>query len=86
MFAVLKTGGKQYKVASGDVLRVGAPGVRSNLISYVDTKSWAGFPLEETDAAKAQQWLAKYEAPPIDAGLDEALLDFIARRSREIPA
>lgn len=42
----------------GDVLRVGAPSLRSNLISYADTQSWAGFSLEETDVAEAQQWLA----------------------------
>jgi trimethylamine--corrinoid protein Co-methyltransferase len=40
---------------------------------------------EAVGVRKAQQWLAKYEAPHIDAALDEALLDFIARRSREIP-
>jgi trimethylamine:corrinoid methyltransferase-like protein len=34
---------------------------------------------------KAQQWLKKYEAPLIDEALDEALLDFITRRTREIP-
>ncbi len=41
---------------------------------------------EAVGVQKAKQWLAKYQAPPIDAALDEALLDFIARRSREIPA
>ena len=40
---------------------------------------------EAVGVQKAQKWLAKYQAPPIDAALDEALLDFIARRSREIP-
>jgi trimethylamine--corrinoid protein Co-methyltransferase len=40
---------------------------------------------EMVGVAKAKRWLQKYEAPPIDAALDEALLDFIARRSREIP-
>jgi trimethylamine--corrinoid protein Co-methyltransferase len=40
---------------------------------------------EAVGVLKAKKWLQKYEAPPIDAGLDEALLEFIARRSREIP-
>ncbi len=35
---------------------------------------------------KARAWLARYEEPEIDAALDEALLDFIARREEEIPA
>ena len=29
--------------------------------------------------------LAEYEAPPIDPGVDEALLDFIARRKASMP-
>ena len=41
---------------------------------------------EAIGVRKAQKWLQKYEAPPLDAALDEALLEFIARREREIPA
>lgn len=37
-------------------------------------------------AEKAKQWLARYEPPPLDRALDEALADFVARRKREIPA
>jgi trimethylamine--corrinoid protein Co-methyltransferase len=29
--------------------------------------------------------LAAYEAPPIDPAVDEALLDFVARRKSELP-
>jgi trimethylamine--corrinoid protein Co-methyltransferase len=36
-----------------------------------------------TDAA--QQLLARYEPPPLDAAIDEALLDFIDRRKAELP-
>jgi trimethylamine--corrinoid protein Co-methyltransferase len=35
---------------------------------------------------KAKAWLAKYEEPGIDASVDEALKDYIARRESEIPA
>ena len=35
---------------------------------------------------KAKRWLARYEPPPIDPALDEALRNFVARREREIPA
>ena len=35
---------------------------------------------------KAKRWLDRYEPPPIDPALDEALRDFVARREREIPA
>ena len=36
--------------------------------------------------AKARTWLERYEAPSIDAGLDEALQEFIARRTAELAA
>ena len=47
-----------------------------------------GAPLEDSEAVgvlKAKKWLQKYEAPPMDEALDEALLDYIARREAEIP-
>ena len=34
---------------------------------------------------KAKRWLARYEPPPIDPALDEALQEFVARRTAEIP-
>jgi trimethylamine--corrinoid protein Co-methyltransferase len=33
----------------------------------------------------AQRLLARYEPPPLDPAVDEALLDFIARRKAELP-
>ena len=36
--------------------------------------------------AKAKKLLSEYEEPKLDQGRDEALLDYIARREREIPA
>jgi trimethylamine--corrinoid protein Co-methyltransferase len=33
----------------------------------------------------AQRLLARYEPPPLDPAIDEALLDFIARRKGELP-
>jgi trimethylamine--corrinoid protein Co-methyltransferase len=35
---------------------------------------------------RAKQLLADYEEPKLDEGVNEALLDYIARREREIPA
>ena len=40
---------------------------------------------EQVGINKAKKWLDKYEAPEIDQGLDQALLDYIERRSLEIP-
>ena len=33
----------------------------------------------------ARKMLNEYEEPKLDAAIDEALLDYIARREREIP-
>ena len=35
---------------------------------------------------RARDMLNEYEQPAIDPGVNEALLDYIARREREIPA
>ena len=40
---------------------------------------------EAVGVLKAKKWLKRYELPPMDEAMDEALLDFIARREREIP-
>ena len=41
---------------------------------------------EQVGIDKTKAWLARYEAPPIDPAVDEALLAFIAKREEEIPA
>ena len=40
---------------------------------------------EQVGIEKTKDWLERYEAPPIDPAVDEALLDYIARREAEIP-
>ena len=44
---------------------------------------------ERTAAQRANQlarsWLDAYQAPPLDAGIEEGLLDFIARRKESMP-
>ena len=42
--------------------------------------------ITERALMRARDLLAAYEEPKLDAGVDEALLNFIARREREIPA
>jgi len=42
--------------------------------------------INERALARARAMLNEYEEPKLDAGVDEALLDYIARREREIPA
>ena len=42
--------------------------------------------ITERALTKARAMLNEYEEPKLDAGVNEALLDYIARREREIPA
>ncbi|WP_374371285.1 trimethylamine methyltransferase family protein [Tabrizicola sp.] len=42
--------------------------------------------ITERALTRAKQLLADYEEPKLDEGVNEALLDYIARREREIPA
>lgn len=42
--------------------------------------------ITERALTRVRALLNEYEAPPLDAAKDEALLDYIARREREIPA
>lgn len=42
--------------------------------------------INERALQRARDLLNEYEEPKLDAGVDEALLDYIARREREIPA
>jgi len=41
---------------------------------------------EQVGINKAKQWLQKYQPPEIDTALDQALLDYIAKRTAEVPA
>lgn len=45
-----------------------------------------GIDITERALRRARSLLGEYEEPKLDAGVDEALRDYIARREREIPA
>ena len=45
-----------------------------------------GIEINERALIRARAMLNEYEEPKLDAGVNEALLDYIARREREIPA
>ena len=57
----------------------------------LDNNSWDQWAAEGSiDAntraiARCEEVLARYEAPPLDPGIDEALQDFIRRREAELP-
>jgi len=45
-----------------------------------------GVEINERALGTVRTMLGEYEEPKLDAGVNEALLDYIARREREIPA
>lgn len=59
--------------------------------SIADNNSYEQWAAEGEKAAHqranqlARSWLEAYEAPPLDAGIEEGLLDFIARRKESMP-
>ncbi|SEK99778.1 50S ribosomal protein L21 [Pacificibacter marinus] len=77
MFAVLKTGGKQYKVQSGDVLRVEklavAAGEKIQFNEILMVGSTVGAPLVEGAAVQAEV---------IDQIKGEKLINFVKRRRK----
>ena len=53
-----------------------------------NVESWEERGSKDAQARAFDRWkqlLEQYQAPPIDAALDEALRDFVARRKRELP-
>ncbi len=62
---------------------------RSELADNNSFEQWEEDGALDAAARANQQWqaaLAGYQAPPLDPGVDEALLAFIARRKSELPA
>ncbi len=55
-------------------------------VSYEQWAAEGGKDSNQVGIEKVRKWLARYEQPEIDPAIDEALLEFIARREREIPA
>ncbi|MFC5585745.1 trimethylamine methyltransferase family protein [Nitratireductor kimnyeongensis] len=61
---------------------------RSSIADNNSYEQWAGEG-EKTAAQRAnhlaRSWLEMYQAPPLDPGIEEGLLDFIARRKESMP-
>ena len=53
-----------------------------------NVESWEERGSKDAQSRAFDRWkqlLGDYEAPPIDPAVDEALLDFVARRNNELP-
>ena len=60
----------------------------SDLADTSSFEQWSEAGSQSLEQRANERWktmLSTYEAPPIDAGVDEALLDFIARRKQSMP-
>lgn len=60
----------------------------SDLADTSSFEQWSEAGSRSLEQRANERWktmLSTYEAPPIDAGVDEALLDFIARRKQSMP-
>ncbi|MEQ9248105.1 MAG: trimethylamine methyltransferase family protein, partial [Nitratireductor sp.] len=61
---------------------------RSSIADNNSFEQWAAEG-EKTAAQRANQlarsWLETYQAPPLDPGIEEGLLDFIAKRKESMP-
>jgi trimethylamine--corrinoid protein Co-methyltransferase len=53
--------------------------------SYEQWEAEGGKDANQRATEAAQRLLAHYEPPPLDPAIDEALLDFMARRKAELP-
>ncbi|MEC8743780.1 MAG: trimethylamine methyltransferase family protein, partial [Pseudomonadota bacterium] len=61
---------------------------RSSLADYTTFEQWDSEGRVDSEArarARARDMLSRYEAPPLDEGIDDALRTFIAKRSEELP-
>ena len=61
---------------------------RSSLADYTTFEQWDSEGRVDSEArarARARDMLSRYEAPPLDEGIDDALRAFIAKRSEELP-
>ena len=61
---------------------------RSSLADYTTFEQWDSEGRVDSEArarARARDMLSRYEAPPLDEGIDDALRSFIAKRSEELP-
>ncbi len=79
MYAVIKTGGKQYRVAPGDTLRVETLGHDSGAIEFSDVIAVSG------EAGSFEQELggAKVLAEVVSEGRGEKILVFHFKRKKQ---
>jgi large subunit ribosomal protein L21 len=78
MYAVIRTGGKQYRVAPGDVLRIESVGAKDQTIEFSDVLAVSGEP-----GTLAKPGKAKVTAEVLGEGRGDKILVFHFKRKKQ---
>lgn len=78
MYAVIRTGGKQYRVAPGDVLKIETVASESQTVEFTDVLAVSGEP-----GALAKPASAKVTAEVLGQGRGEKILVFHLKRKKQ---
>ena len=78
MYAVIRTGGKQYRVAPGDVLRIETVATEDNSIEFSDVLAVSGEP-----GTVAKPSTAKVTAEVLGEGRGDKILVFHMKRKKQ---
>lgn len=79
MYAVIRTGGKQYRVAPGDTLKVETTAHDNGLVEFSDVLAISG----EAGAFKQELTGAKVLASVVGTGRGEKILVFKLKRKKQ---
>jgi large subunit ribosomal protein L21 len=78
MFAVIRTGGKQYRVAPGDVVKIESVASDSNTVEFSDVLAFSG----ETGSVTKPS-AAKVTAEVVGQGRGDKILVFHLKRKKQ---
>jgi large subunit ribosomal protein L21 len=79
MYAVIRTGGKQYRVAPGDTLKIERTGHENGVVEFTDVLSFSG----EEGKFESELGGAKVTAQVLGEGRGEKILVFKLKRKKQ---
>jgi large subunit ribosomal protein L21 len=78
MYAIIRTGGKQYRVAPGDVLKIESVGSKDQTVEFSDVLAVSGEP-----GTLARPGKAKVTAEVLGEGRGDKILVFHLKRKKQ---
>jgi large subunit ribosomal protein L21 len=78
MYAVIRTGGKQYRVAPGDLVKIESVGAKDNAVEFTDVLAVSGEP-----GSVVKPSSAKVTAEVVTEGRGEKILVFHLKRKKQ---